>query len=70
LRASELSNLKWNEVDFQNGSLKVFGKNRREQAVPLSSKLVKELTFWKEYCLREFGQLSEFCQKVYIKALS
>ncbi|PGT76184.1 tyrosine-type recombinase/integrase [Bacillus sp. AFS040349] len=58
LRASELTSLKWSAVDLHNRSIKVFGKMRREESVPLSEPLVKELAYWKEYCLSQFGELS------------
>lgn len=59
LRASELVGLRWNDVDFKNMTLKVFGKMRREEIVPISEKLVKELSYWKEYCEKKFnGQLN------------
>jgi len=58
LRASELTNLKWNDVDLINRSIKVFGKARKEQTVPISEALVKELSYWKEYCLSQFEELS------------
>lgn len=58
LRASELCSLKWNNVDLVSRTIKVFGKARAEQAVPLSETLVKELSYWKEYCLSQFDELS------------
>ena len=58
LRASELTSLKWSDIDLIQRSLKVFGKNRREQTVPLSEMLVRELAYWREYCLNQFGDLS------------
>lgn len=58
LRASELTSLKWSAVDLQNRSIKVFGKMRREENVPLSEPMVKELAYWKEYCSNKFGELS------------
>jgi integrase/recombinase XerD len=59
LRASELTSLKWSDVDLVNHSIKVFGKKRKEESVPLSTSLSKELAYWKEYCLKEFGELSQ-----------
>jgi integrase/recombinase XerD len=59
LRASELTSLKWSDVDLVNQSIKVFGKMRKEESVPLSTSLSKELAYWKEYCLKEFGELSQ-----------
>ncbi|MED4342822.1 tyrosine-type recombinase/integrase [Bacillus licheniformis] len=58
LRAGELCSLKWNNVDLINRSIKVFGKARIEQVVPISEQLVRELIFWKEYCLSQFDELS------------
>jgi integrase/recombinase XerD len=58
LRASELTSLKWTSVDLKQRSIKVFGKMRREEVVPLSEQLVKELAYWKEYCMGQFGELS------------
>ncbi|UOQ43733.1 tyrosine-type recombinase/integrase [Halobacillus salinarum] len=60
LRASELTSLKWSDIDLVERNLKVFGKNRKEQTVPLSEALVRELSFWKEYCLNKFGELSPY----------
>jgi integrase/recombinase XerD len=60
LRASECTGLKWSSVDLVNRSIKVFGKNRIEQTVPISETLVKELSYWKEYCLSQFGELSSW----------
>lgn len=59
LRASELTSLTWSSVDLNNMALKVFGKMRKEEVVPLSDKLAKELAYWKEYCERKFGDLSQ-----------
>lgn len=36
LRASELTSLKWSDVDLVNHSIKVFGKKRKEESVPLN----------------------------------
>lgn len=41
--------------------MKVFGKMREEQSIPLDSKLCRELACWREYCLKQFnGSLSEY----------
>ncbi|UDK98389.1 tyrosine-type recombinase/integrase [Lysinibacillus sphaericus] len=60
LRASECTSLKWSSVDLINRSIKVFGKNRIEETVPISETLVKELSYWKECCLSQFGELSPY----------
>jgi len=56
LRASELTSLTWNNVDLKNRSLKVFGKMRREEPVPLSERLCDELRYWETYCTQTFGK--------------
>jgi integrase/recombinase XerD len=56
LRASELTSLKWNNVELKNRTIKVFGKMRREEAVPLSEKLCEELKHWEGYCIQTFGK--------------
>ncbi|MBD1224810.1 tyrosine-type recombinase/integrase [Virgibacillus halodenitrificans] len=58
LRASELTSLKWSSVDLINRTIKVFGKSRTEQLVPISEALVRELVYWKEYCQGSFEVLS------------
>ncbi|MEK5499612.1 tyrosine-type recombinase/integrase [Bacillus sp. FSL M8-0168] len=58
LRASELTSLKWQDIDLFNRSIKVFGKARIEQSVPISEQLVRELSYWKEYCMSQFDELS------------
>lgn len=60
MRVGELVNLKWEDVDFKNRTLKLFGKARAEQIMPLSDKLVSELAFWQNYCTDVFGKLPEY----------
>lgn len=59
LRAGELTSLTWNSIDFHKRTLKVFGKGRREEIVPVSDKLVTELSYWKDYCIETFGELPQ-----------
>ncbi|MEK4030772.1 tyrosine-type recombinase/integrase [Pseudobacillus sp. FSL P4-0506] len=49
LRLSELCNLKWSDIDFQQQTLNVFGKNRRRETIPITERLVKELSAYKVY---------------------
>jgi integrase/recombinase XerD len=65
LRASELISLKWKDVDLKNRTLKVFGKMRREEAVPLSERLCEELKYWEGYCIKTFEKLP---QSVFVNA--
>lgn len=60
LRASELTSLKWSNIDLINRTLKVFGKNRKEEVIPISEELVRELTYWKEYISKVTGELSPY----------
>jgi integrase/recombinase XerD len=60
LRASELCSLSWNNVDLERRTLKVFGKMRKEEAVPLSERLCEELRYWKNYCIQTFGKCPQY----------
>lgn len=65
LRASELTSLTWNNVDLQRRTVKVFGKMRREESVPLSERLCEELRYWQGFCTQTFGKLP---QSVFVSA--
>lgn len=56
MRVGELVSLKWHNVDFQHRTIKVFGKMRREEFIPLSERLCDELRYWEGYCTRHFGK--------------
>ena len=58
VRVSELTSIKWSSVDLQKKTLGVFGKMRREEYIPLSESLIKELTYWRDYCEKNFSELS------------
>ena len=62
LRLSELCSLKWNDIDFINQTITVFGKSRKHETIPITEKLVKELSSYKLYCEQHFGaeNLSEY----------
>lgn len=62
LRLSELCSLKWNDIDFVNQTLTVFGKSRKRETIPITEKLAKELSSYKLYCEQYFGaeNLSEY----------
>lgn len=60
-RLSEMCNTKWSDIDFVNQTISVFGKNRKRETIPLSEKLIKELSTYKIYCERHFNsELSEY----------
>ncbi len=44
IRLGELCNLKWDDVDFINGSITVIGKARKHRTIPMTDKLKNELT--------------------------
>lgn len=56
IRLSEMTALKWSDVDFQNHTLSVFGKNRKRETMPITEKVVKELSAYKVYCEQFFGK--------------
>jgi integrase/recombinase XerD len=60
LRLSEMISLKWENMDYGNGYMMIFGKARTLQGVPMSIKLKHELLEYRVYCEKHFGTLPEF----------
>lgn len=62
IRQSELCNATWSDIDFEHYSLEIFGKNRKTETIPITEKLVKELSAYKLFCEQNFGKenLSEY----------
>lgn len=60
LRLSEMLSLRWQDMDFENGYMLVFGKARVSQGVPISLKLKQELLEYRIYCEKFFGFLPEY----------
>jgi integrase/recombinase XerD len=60
IRRQEAVNLKWADVDFQNYNLSVFGKSRKKETIPITEKLVKELSAYRIFCERYFSELGEY----------
>jgi len=60
VRLGELCNLKWNDIDLTNGTIIVFGKKRQQSSIPITDKLVKELSEYKIFCEQEFETLSDY----------
>jgi len=58
IRIGELRNLKWS--DIMENQLVVFGKNRKQETVPLTDKVLSELKELKLYCNRYFNKLPEY----------
>ncbi|MDF2039345.1 MULTISPECIES: tyrosine-type recombinase/integrase [Cytobacillus] len=60
LRLTELCSLKWSDLDFQYQTLSVFGKNRKKETIPITEKVIKELSSYKAYCEQVYGVIGEF----------
>ncbi|MGE8036909.1 tyrosine-type recombinase/integrase [Lysinibacillus sp. NPDC093692] len=58
IRIGELRNLRWSDV--MENQLVVFGKNRKQETVPLTDKVLNELEELKLYCNRYFNKLPEY----------
>lgn len=59
-RLGEMRNLKWNETDLINGTIVLYGKKRVQSSIPITEKLVKELSEYKMFCQQYFGELSDY----------
>ncbi|WP_347320059.1 tyrosine-type recombinase/integrase [Rossellomorea sp. RS05] len=60
-RRGEIANLRWRDIDLENGMITVCGKKRREAGVPLVSKMCDELVRFRQYCEEFFeGDVSEY----------
>ncbi|MBP1970027.1 integrase/recombinase XerD [Virgibacillus natechei] len=60
VRIGELVNLKWSDIHFKEGYITVFGKTRRQEAIPMIEKVANELGFWKSYCESSFDNLNPY----------
>lgn len=60
VRRGELINVKWSDIDFINNKIVVFGKARKQRAIPMNEKLKSELLDWKAFCEKYFGFLPDF----------
>ena len=60
IRIGELLNLQWSDIDEENYLMSIYGKNRRQETVPLTSKVIQELLEYKLFCERNFGTLSNY----------
>lgn len=59
-RLGELINIRWNELDLVKQTVTLFVKACKQQTVPLTDKLVKELCEYKVYVERELGKTPEY----------
>jgi len=49
IRKGELVRLSWSDIDLYNKNMKVSGKNRIKQTIPITDDLVKELSLFKDF---------------------
>jgi len=48
-RLSEVLNLKWEDINFQGKTIKIYGKGRKERVVPLHPKLEQQLLYYRRF---------------------
>jgi integrase/recombinase XerD len=60
IRLGELCNIKWSDVDLIHAKIIIFGKNRIQQSVPITERLIKELSEYKMFCQHYFESELEF----------
>lgn len=56
IRLSELTTLKWTDLDIGNQTLSLFGKNRKRESIPVTEKVIHELSSYHLYCEQVFGR--------------
>ncbi|UMZ72557.1 tyrosine-type recombinase/integrase [Natranaerofaba carboxydovora] len=59
-RLNEFRNAKWEDIDFEKGTIYIYGKRDKAVTLPLTQKLQKEIAYYKSYCKQYFGEVSEF----------
>ena len=60
IRLGELCNLKWQDVDFKNDVIVLYGKKRSQSAIPMVDKLKSELAEYKVYVEAVFEETNEY----------
>lgn len=60
IRRTEIINLKWTDIDLENLTMSVYGKNRKKEIVFITEKLAKEIAAYNLFCKRHFKNLSEY----------
>ncbi|MGI1810572.1 tyrosine-type recombinase/integrase [Priestia sp. TGN 0903] len=59
IRLSELCSLKWSDINFKDKSISIYStKARKNETIPATDKLIKELASYKVYCEQEFQKLN------------
>ena len=60
IRRTEIINLKWSDVDFENLTISVYGKSRKREIIFLTEKLAKEISTYNLFCVRHFKKLGDY----------
>jgi len=60
IRLGELCNLRWQDVNFTNSCITVFGKGRRQRTIPMTDKLKRELAEWKAFAEQRVQKPMEY----------
>ncbi|TCP28778.1 integrase/recombinase XerD [Scopulibacillus darangshiensis] len=60
MRIGELVNLRWSDIHYEKGYITVFGKTRRQETIPMTEKVERELAYWKSYCENKFDMVSSY----------
>ena len=68
IRLSELVNIKIDHISFDSFYVKVLGKRNKERIIPLSSKIINEISLYiSKFCLNEYLFTNLKKQRVYNK---
>lgn len=60
VRLGELINLKWSDVDITNRIVTVFGKKRELSSIPMTNRLVLELSEYKLFCQQHYTMMPDY----------
>ncbi|WP_419872773.1 tyrosine-type recombinase/integrase [Candidatus Pristimantibacillus sp. PTI5] len=60
VRLGELINLKWSDVDLTNRIVTVFGKKRELSSIPMTNRLVLELSEYKLFCQQHYKTMPDY----------
>lgn len=60
VRLGELINIRWRDINFIRGTITVWGKKREQSSIPLTDKLIKELSEYRVFCEQHYGELDDY----------
>jgi integrase/recombinase XerC len=59
MRLSELVNIKEDQIDFSNRSIKVLGKGNKERVIPISAQMASQIKYYRDEKRKEFEKFDE-----------